>query len=126
MAGFESYEGADELEKQVQKEGRPECWYHSIFSTHPSTENRIEAMNSTENRTGKKSKDEFLKMIDGLPYGTSDEEGFVRYNVFYHPFYAIKFTFSDGWLLDNLPDKLIIKNNDSEIVMISDNLLEMT
>ena len=116
---------ADELENEIaKKEGRPaSAGYHSIFSTHPSTENRIEAMNSTENRTGKKNKDEFLKMIDGLPYGTSDEEGFVRYNVFYHPFYAIKFTFPEGWLLDNLPDKLIIKNNDSEIVMISDNLL---
>ena len=67
---------ADELENEIaKKEGRPaNAGYHSIFSTHPSTENRIEAMNSTENRDGKKNKDEFLKMIDGLPYGTSDEK----------------------------------------------------
>ena len=62
-------------------------------------------------------------MIDGLPYGTSDDEGYVRYNTFYHPFYAIKFTFPKGWNLDNLPDKLIIRKDNSVVTMISDNLL---
>ena len=50
-------------------------------------------------------------------------KGYVRYNVFYHPFFAIKFTFPKGWDLDNLPDRLIIRNNNSEVTMISDNLL---
>jgi predicted Zn-dependent protease len=68
----------------------------AFFSTHPSTENRIKAMNRTESATGKKNKDEFLKMIDGLPYGTSDDEGYMRYNTFYHPFFAIKFSIPIG------------------------------
>ena len=51
---------ADELENEIaKKEGPASAGYHSIFSTHPSTENRIEAMNSTENRTGKKIKMSF-------------------------------------------------------------------
>jgi predicted Zn-dependent protease len=80
-------------------------------------------MNQTESMTGKKNKDEFLKMIDGLPYGTSDEEGYMRYNTFYHPFFAIKFTVPEGWDLKNLPDRLIIAKNKSEIILMSDNLL---
>jgi predicted Zn-dependent protease len=62
-------------------------------------------------------------MIDGLPYGTSDDEGYMRYSTFYHPFFAIKFTIPEGWDLKNLPDRLIITKNESEIVLISDNLL---
>ena len=126
MANFlKTMKSADDLENEIaKKEGRPiSAGYHSIFSTHPSTENRIEAMNQTESMAGKKNKDAFLKMIDGLPYGTSDDEGYMRYNTFYHPFFAIKFSIPKGWELKNLPDKLIITNKESEIVLISDNLL---
>ena len=126
MANFlETMKSADELENEIaKKEGRPASGgYHGIFSTHPSTENRIEAMRKTDSVSGEKNREEFLKMIDGLPYGTSDDEGYVRYNVFYHPFFAIKFTFPEGWDLDNLPDKLVIRKNNSEVTMISDNLL---
>ena len=80
-------------------------------------------MKETASASGEKNREEFLKMIDGLPYGTSDDEGYVRYNVFYHPFFAIKFTFPKGWDLDNLPDRLIIRKSNSEVTMISDNLL---
>ena len=116
---------ADDFENEIaKKEGRPaNAGYHNIFSTHPSTENRIEAMNETENMVGKKNKEEFLKMIDGLPYGTSDEEGYMRYNTFYHPFFAIKFSIPQGWDLKNLPDRLIITKDESEIILMSDNLL---
>jgi predicted Zn-dependent protease len=126
MANFlETMKNADDLENEIaKKEGRPvSAGYHGIFSTHPSTENRIKAMNRTESATGKKNKDEFLKMIDGLPYGTSDDEGYMRYNTFYHPFFAIKFSIPIGWDLNNLPDKLIITKNESEIILMSDNLL---
>lgn len=126
MAKFlETMKSADDLENEIaKKEGRPvSAGYHNIFSTHPSTENRIKAMNETDTIAGKKNKDEFLKMIDGLPYGTSDEEGYMRYNTFYHPFFAIKFTIPDGWDLKNLPDKLVITKNKSEIILMTNNLL---
>ena len=126
MADFlVTMKSTDELEREIaEKEGRPaSTGYHGIFSTHPSTEDRIEAMNKTESLEGKKNKDEFLMMIDGLPYGTSDDEGFVRYNVFYHPFFAIKFTFPKTWNFKNLPDKLVLTKDESQIILIADNLL---
>ena len=126
MANFlKTMKSADDLENEIaKKEGRPiSAGYHNIFSTHPTTENRIKAMNETESMAGKKNRDTFLKMIDGLPYGTSDDQGYMRYNTFYHPFFAIKFSIPKGWDLNNLPDRLIITNEDSEIVLMSDNLL---
>tara|TARA_Y100000768_G_scaffold330531_1_gene269295 strand:- start:8082 stop:9560 length:1479 start_codon:yes stop_codon:yes gene_type:complete len=126
MADFlVTMKSTDELEREIaEKEGRPaSTGYHGIFSTHPSTEDRIEAMNKTESLEGKKNKEEFLMMIDGLPYGTSDDEGFVRYNVFYHPFFAIKFTFPKTWNFKNLPDKLVLTKDESQIILMADNLL---
>ena len=126
MADFlVTMKSTDELEKEIaEKEGRPaSTGYHGIFSTHPSTEDRIAAMNETENLEGKKNKDEFLMMIDGLPYGTSDDEGFVKYNTFYHPFFAIKFTYPKLWNFKNLPDKLVLTKNNSQIIFMSDNIL---
>ena len=39
----------------AKKEGRPvSAGYHGIFSTHPSTENRIEAMSRTDSTADKK------------------------------------------------------------------------
>ena len=126
MADFlTTMKSTDALEKEIaEKEGRPaSIGYHGIFSTHPSTEDRIQAMNKTESLQGKKNKDEFLMMIDGLPYGTSDDEGYVRYNVFYHPFFAIKFTFPKLWNFKNLPDKLVFTKEESQIILMSDNIL---
>ncbi len=126
MADFlETMKSTDQLEKEIaEKEGRPvSTGYHGLFSTHPSTEDRIFAMEETESMQGIENKDEFLMMIDGMSYGTSDEEGYVRYNVFYHPFFAIKFTFPKLWSLQNLPDKLLLTKNKSEIMLMADNLL---
>jgi len=126
MADFlVTMKSTDELEKEIaEKEGRPaSTGYHGIFSTHPSTEDRIAAMNETESLEGKKNRDEFLMMIDGLPYGTSDDEGFVKYNTFYHPFFAIKFTYPKLWNFKNLPDKLVLTKNDSQIILMADNIL---
>ncbi len=126
MADFlVTMKSTDELEKEIaEKEGRPaSTGYHGIFSTHPATEDRIKAMNETESLDGKKNKDEFLMMIDGLPYGTSDDEGYVRYNIFYHPFFAIKFTFPKLWNFKNLPDKLVLTKDQSQIILMTDNLL---
>ena len=50
-------------------------------------------MKESASVSGKKNKEDFLKMIDGLPYGTSDDEGYVRYNVFYHPFLLLSLPF---------------------------------
>ena len=74
---------ADELEKRhSEKEGRPaRAAYHNIFSTHPTADSRIEAMNGNDIKKSMRNKTEFLKMIDNLPYGTSAEEGYVRNNI---------------------------------------------
>ncbi len=119
----------DDLEHKIaESEGRePMVGYHGIFSTHPDTEKRIEKVIAENNfQTNKKSKnkEKFLKMIDGLLYGSSPEEGYVKNNVFYHSDLAIKFSFDDSWLLQNNPKNIILTKEDNKLVISLDELLK--
>ena len=62
-------------------------------------------------------------MIDGSLYGSSPEEGYLKDSYFYHPILAIKFYIKDNWSLKNLPDKLVISKNESQMIMRADELL---
>ena len=119
----------DELEKKIaEHEGREAVvGYHGIFSSHPDTEKRIAKVMSEEKfkKVSKKSKnkEKFLKIIDGLVYGSSPEEGYVKNNTFYHSDLAIKFSFDDSWKLKNNPKNIILtkqesKNSDFKTLLI--------
>ncbi|MBS83463.1 MAG: hypothetical protein CMD65_04935 [Gammaproteobacteria bacterium] len=128
MSSFlKTMKNVDDLEVRIAKEeGRqPNIGYHGIFSTHPATEKRIEALESkSKNKQKSDNKEKFLKMIDGLPYGSSPDEGFVKNNIFYHADLAIKFNILEPWILKNLPDKLIISKNNSSMIIRYEELLK--
>tara|TARA_Y100000590_G_scaffold57526_2_gene60559 strand:- start:5464 stop:6960 length:1497 start_codon:yes stop_codon:yes gene_type:complete len=119
----------DDLERKIAEyEGRePMVGYHGIFSTHPDTEKRLEkVITEKEYQINKKSKnkEKFLKMIDGLVYGSSPEEGYVKNNVFYHSDLAIKFSFDDSWSLQNNPTNIILNKDDTKLVINLEELLK--
>lgn len=129
MAGFlKIMQQSDELERVIaESENRePNVGYHGIFSTHPDSAKRIEALK--ESRDGKDelkiNKDRFLKRIDGSNYGTSPEEGYVKDSVFYHPVFAIRFDIDSDWVFKNFPDRLELTKQSDKIVMRADDLLK--
>ncbi|MEC9205800.1 MAG: M48 family metalloprotease [Pseudomonadota bacterium] len=119
----------DDLEKKMAEiEGRePNVGYHGIFSSHPDTEKRIDEMKvkekSKNSKRESKNKEKFLKMIDGMMYGSSPEDGYVKGNTFFHPGLAIKFNFDESWLLQNNPDNIILNKNGSELIIRLEELL---
>ena len=119
----------DDLEKKIAKfEGRePSVGYHGIFSSHPDTEKRIQEMYSREKLENipkrSKNKEKFLKMIDGLVYGSSPEDGYVKDNTFYHSGLAIKFSFDDSWVLKNNPHNIILSDGKSKLIIRLEELL---
>tara|TARA_Y100000590_G_scaffold286981_1_gene322948 strand:- start:71347 stop:72807 length:1461 start_codon:yes stop_codon:yes gene_type:complete len=124
---LKTMKNVDDLEIKIAKEeGRePNIGYHGIFSTHPATEKRIKALEAKpKNNRSSDNKEKFLKMIDGLPYGSSPDEGFVKNNIFYHADLAIKFKILEPWILENLPDRLILKKNESSIIIRYEELLK--
>ena len=129
MAGFlKIMQQSDELERVIaESENRePNVGYHGIFSTHPDSAKRIEALK--ENRQSNEeliiNKEKFLKRIDGSNYGTSPEEGYVKDSVFYHPIFAIRFEIDKEWVFKNFPDRLELTKQSDKIVLRADDLLK--
>ncbi len=91
------------------------------FSTHPRTQDRVAqirkqaAMSAPEKKTGgadadkeKKSHAAWLAMLEGLVWGQSAAQGFVRGREFFHPAGDFAFTAPEGFRLVNRADEVAI------------------
>ncbi len=77
-----------------------------FLATHPNTPQRIElalrhARQFGPPGVGTRDRDSFLAGIDGLLYGDTPEEGYVRGNTFLHPGLGVSFSVPDGFMIDN-------------------------
>ena len=78
-----------------------------FLSSHPSTPQRVELARrharqfGMEGKAGDKGRDYFLQGIDGLLYGDSPEEGYVRNQTFLHAKLGIRFDVPVGFRIDN-------------------------
>jgi predicted Zn-dependent protease len=83
----------------------------SWFSTHPSPDDRINAIRTQSHEWKSKTQngrftighDEYLKAIDGLVYGEDPSQGYVDKDVFYHPVMKFQFPVPAGWRVTNTP-----------------------
>ena len=77
-----------------------------FLASHPNAPQRIELAQRHARQfgapgTGTRDRDSFLAGIDGLLFGDTPEEGYVRDNTFLHPGLGIFFTVPDGFIIDN-------------------------
>ncbi|WP_292239845.1 M48 family metalloprotease, partial [Mesorhizobium sp.] len=77
-----------------------------FLATHPNTPQRIElaqrlARNFGPPGVGTRDRDAFLAGIDGLLYGDTPEEGYVRGQTFLHPGLGVSFSVPEGFVIDN-------------------------
>ena len=84
-----------------------------FLSSHPSTPQRVELARrharafGMDGQVGDKGIDYFLDGIDGMLYGDSPQEGYVRGNVFLHGNLAIRFEVPPGFRIDNKADAVM-------------------
>jgi predicted Zn-dependent protease len=83
----------------------------NIMSTHPRTPDRVaraareaKASGASGNRVDREA---FLAAIDGMTYGDSAEQGFVRGQQFVHPGLGIAFNAPQGYRLMNRSDSVV-------------------
>ena len=112
----------EEFDKQIAKEeGREPRAYHGTFSTHPSNDLRLQevirAANKYRSENNRDNDGQFLKLTNGMTLGSSEKDGVLRGNKFYHKDLDITLTFPEGWKVDNLPDRLIAANKTKDAVM---------
>lgn len=115
---------------RAKAEGREPQIYHGVFSTHPSADQRLQQavavagspfIKEGEGR-GIVGREEYLKRIDGMPFGTSRQQGIVRENRFYHADLNFTVAFPKDWVVLNQPTRLLVhtKTKDQMIQLITD------
>jgi predicted Zn-dependent protease len=101
------------FEQQIAKtEGREPRSYHGLFSTHPDNDQRLKEVIAASVKlkaagAAREGRDDFLKRMDRLTFGDSEQDGVRRGNRFYHGPLDFTLTFPEGWRLENSSDHLL-------------------
>ena len=111
QAGFDPYAAARFLQSMAAFSG-----FRSVtgandasldfLASHPNTPQRIElalrhARAFGQPGVGTRDRDSYLAGIDGLLFGDTPEEGFVRGHTFLHPGLGVSFSVPQGFVIDN-------------------------
>ena len=93
--------------KMVGKRG--EGLLASLFASHPRTADRVrKAANAAQAEfAGDRARAIYLRQIDGMIYGDSPDDGFVRGRVFAHPILRFAFTAPPKFSLRNAPKAVV-------------------
>lgn len=109
---------------RAKAEGREPRVYHGVFSSHPAPDDRvIQAAKGAAKITQDPpegwvdNRDAYMKAIDGLPYGSSREQGIVRENRFYHAPLGITMAFPKGWTIENHRDRILAYTKNKDAIM---------
>lgn len=94
----------------ARQEGREPRRYHGVFDTHPRNDARLKQVvgeakkyqvaNPVENR------DAYLKVMNGMYFGDSPDQGVIRNNALLHEKLGIAVQFPQGWRVRNQPDRV--------------------
>lgn len=105
---------------QAQVTGKNKGPAISYFSTHPATSERVAKTQREAAAAGNGgiiNRDKFLRVIDDITFGDSEEQGFVRSGVFYHPPLGLAFNVPSGFQLSNSPSKVVMANKAGAAVL---------
>lgn len=122
---FEMFKRGESFEiARARAEGRQPRIYHGLFSSHPTPDARViqAAKGSAKLEQGPPggwvdNRDEYLRKIDGMVYGSSRAQGIVRDNRFYHADLGITIAFPRGWTVENQRDRLLAYTVAKDTVM---------
>ncbi|MBI2233730.1 MAG: M48 family metalloprotease [Micavibrio aeruginosavorus] len=97
----------------------------SYFSTHPQTATRAaeaQAIAASYPPLAAPAGGDYLRHIDGLIYGDSPDQGFVRGTAFWHPGMGFTFSVPDGYVMANSPAQVLAKDKASGTVILFDSV----
>jgi predicted Zn-dependent protease len=109
--------------ERARLENREPRLYHGVFASHPDNDTRLQqavagAGKVAATATGNESNPEiFLRAVEGLPVGSSERQGMVRDNRFYHADMHFTLAFPRDWQIMNQPDKILAVAPKKEHVM---------
>lgn len=109
--------------QRARDENRDPRNYHGVFSTHPRNDQRLQevvaAADEFRNPQAKHTDTEkFLRILDGMTFGNSEEQGTIRGNRFYHLPLDVAITFPSDWRIDNRPTQLVAVRSDNSAAIV--------
>jgi predicted Zn-dependent protease len=122
---FEMFKRGESFEiARARAEGREPRIYHGLFSSHPAPNQRViqAAKGAAKLEQGPPggwidNRDEYLRRLDGMVYGSSRAQGIVRDNRFYHADMGITIGFPRGWTVENQRDRLLAFTPNKDAIM---------
>ncbi len=96
------------------------------FSTHPSPEDRLQAIRAQAKEWREKlalknaavNRDAYLRKVDGLIYGEDPRQGYMKDNIFYHPDLRFQFPLPDRWKFQNTPSQVQMINEGKDAMIL--------
>ncbi|MCX7135419.1 MAG: M48 family metalloprotease [Proteobacteria bacterium] len=104
----------------AKAEGRQPRSYHGVFASHPDADQRLQEVVGEAGKlagSGRVNQEEFLRMIDKVPFGYSESQGFVRNFTFYHRELGLVLKFPDTWRINNKPDSVSASNRGDDVMI---------
>ena len=106
---------------QATLRGNPEAAdQFNIMQTHPRTPDRVRAAIAEAGQRleqGTRAQDRFLQTVDGMRYGDSPKEGFVRGRDFLHPTLRFAFKVPEGFTLFNASNQVTAFGPDDAVIV---------
>ncbi len=93
------------------------------FATHPATAERVTKTRGEAKgykNGGAVGSDSYLSLLNGMTYGDSNEQGFVRGQSFYHPEIGFMYTVPQGFKIVNQPSQVLAAHKTNGAVVIFD------
>ncbi|UPL47857.1 M48 family metalloprotease [Hymenobacter sublimis] len=97
----------------------------TFLSSHPNSADRYtnvkKLAQQAEQQAGRQlavNRDQYLRMIEGLPYGDNPREGYVENSVFYHPDLKFQFPVPQGWKSQNSPSQFQMAEPSGKAVIV--------
>ncbi len=100
--------------EQAKKEGREPHIYHGVFSTHPDNDKRLQEVVGTArafSTSGQKQyvgHGRYMALIDGMVFGGSSSDGFVRGRRFLHPELDFAIILPENWYVKNQQEAIML------------------
>lgn len=117
LASLESYSA---LEAKVSNLPDPASRYN-IMSTHPRTGDRVvaatKAAQATQVANPRIGNIDHLNAIDGIVFGDSDGQGFVRDRIFAHKILGFQFEVPKGFNLSNGTRQVVARGPDNALIV---------
>ncbi len=119
LAAF--FESLERMNPGADRSGLP-----SWFSTHPSPEDRLQAVRAQakewQMRIGagelRVNREEYLRRIEGISYGEDPRQGYEADGIFYHPELRFQFPVPAKWKMNHSPASVQIVSEQKDALVL--------